>query len=99
MLRWSAPAERVRRRRADLPVRSVSMMTSPQITLTQDAAAIDQRPCPLCQAQMVLACIRPAGLGIDLRTFECIGCNYLERVRVQTVRRLGFAGRIYRDHE
>jgi Zn ribbon nucleic-acid-binding protein len=74
-------------------------MTAPQITLTPEAAAPERRPCPLCNAQMVLACVRPAGLGIDLRTFECVGCNYLERVRAETVRRHGVVGRIDRHHE
>jgi hypothetical protein len=42
-------------------------------------AAIERPACPRCHAQMMLACIVPAFLGTDLRTFECAACNHVLR--------------------
>jgi hypothetical protein len=36
---------------------------------------IERAACPMCQAQMLLARIVPACLGIDLCTFECAMCD------------------------
>jgi hypothetical protein len=38
---------------------------------------IERPTCPKCQAQMLLARIVPARLGIDLHTFECAVCDHV----------------------
>jgi hypothetical protein len=38
---------------------------------------IERPTCPMCQAQMLLARIVPACLGIDLHTFECAVCDHV----------------------
>jgi hypothetical protein len=38
---------------------------------------IERPACPKCQAQMLLARILPARLGIDLHTFECAVCDHV----------------------
>ena len=41
---------------------------------------IDARLCKICSAEMVLARITPARLGINARTFECLRCKHTEKV-------------------
>ena len=36
---------------------------------------------------MVLALVRPANLGFDLCTFDCIKCDRTERITLQAERR------------
>jgi hypothetical protein len=49
-----------------------------------DITAFIHRPaCPKCQAHMMLARIMPAGLGFNLRTFECPKCDHVHEVVVE----------------
>ena len=41
---------------------------------------IEPRFCPTCEAPMVSARVAPARLGLNARTFECLQCNYVEKV-------------------
>ena len=36
--------------------------------------------CPKCQGSMTLVRITPGRLNFDLRTFECVKCNHLEKI-------------------
>jgi transposase-like protein len=38
---------------------------------------IERPACPKCQAQMLLARIVPARLGIGIQTFECAMCDHV----------------------
>jgi hypothetical protein len=40
---------------------------------------IERPACPKCQAQMLLARIVPARLGIDIHRFECAACDHVLR--------------------
>jgi ssDNA-binding Zn-finger/Zn-ribbon topoisomerase 1 len=40
--------------------------------------------CPKCQGPMVLARIVPGRLHFDLRTFECVKCDHVEKTLVAT---------------
>ncbi len=45
---------------------------------------IGGRPCAKCSNPMIVAMTTPAGLGFDLRTFECVKCGRVEKVPVRT---------------
>ena len=41
-------------------------------------------PCPECESPMLLARIDPEGPTFELRTFECVKCNHVERMTTET---------------
>lgn len=45
-------------------------------------AAIESPECPKCQGSMMLSRIKPGRLKFDLRTFECVKCDHIEKVLV-----------------
>lgn len=45
---------------------------------------IESPACPICQASMMLARIKPGRLNFDLRTFECVKCDHVEKLLVPT---------------
>jgi hypothetical protein len=40
---------------------------------------IESGCCPKCQGSMTLVRIKPGRLNFDLRTFECVNCNHVEK--------------------
>jgi hypothetical protein len=42
--------------------------------------AIQRLRCPKCQTRMTLACISPGPTGFELRTFDCAGCDHVEKI-------------------
>ena len=44
--------------------------------------AIESQECPKCQGPMVLSRTMPGRLKFDVRTFECVKCDHLEKVLV-----------------
>src|ERR1035441_9150193 len=44
--------------------------------------AVESDPCPKCQGPMILARIMPGRLNFDLRAFECVRCNHIEKALV-----------------
>jgi hypothetical protein len=38
----------------------------------------ERPPCPKCGGQMNVTLIKALGRGIDQRSFECRGCDYVE---------------------
>lgn len=44
--------------------------------------SIPRPHCPNCQTEMALGRIMPSRSNLDLRTFECINCNHVEKVMV-----------------
>jgi hypothetical protein len=47
-------------------------------------ARIYHPACPKCRAHTMLARIMPAGVGFNLRTFECPKCDHVHEVLVET---------------
>jgi hypothetical protein len=45
---------------------------------------VESDPCPKCQGPMILARIKPGRLNFDLRSFECVKCNHIEKSLVAT---------------
>ena len=46
--------------------------------------AIESKHCPKCQGPMMLARIVPGRLNFDLRTFECVKCDHVQKVLTAT---------------
>lgn len=46
------------------------------------AVAIESQECPKCQGPMMLSRIMPGRLKFDVRTFECVKCEHVEKVLV-----------------
>jgi len=44
--------------------------------------AVENDPCPKCQGPMILARIMPGRPNFDLRAFECVRCNHVEKALV-----------------
>jgi len=44
--------------------------------------AIQLLRCPKCRTRMGLAHISPGPTGFELRTFDCSGCNHVEKIAV-----------------
>ena len=49
---------------------------------TKSTKAVFRPDCPVCQKQMLLARVEPAGVRHDLRTFECAACQHSETVHM-----------------
>lgn len=47
-------------------------------------SAVERPRCTHCQARMNLARIAPGLAGYELRTFECVNCNRVQRTLVVT---------------
>jgi hypothetical protein len=47
-------------------------------------ACVHYPACPKCRARMMLARIMPAGVGFNLRTFECPKCDHVHEVLVES---------------
>jgi RNase P subunit RPR2 len=41
-------------------------------------------PCTQCKTPLILTRIKQSSLGFDLRTFECVNCGRVEKIKVQT---------------
>jgi hypothetical protein len=46
--------------------------------------SIVRPPCAKCDGQMIFTGIISGPVGVDVRTFECVSCNYLEKVAIET---------------
>jgi hypothetical protein len=57
-------------------------MADSKYTATTPRIAIESDPCPKCQGPMVLARIMPGRINLDLRTFECVKCDHVEKILV-----------------
>jgi hypothetical protein len=53
------------------------MSQSQLLSSVVPSVEVERPACPKCQAQMSLARIVPAHLGIDLHTFECVVCDHI----------------------
>ena len=53
------------------------MAQSQSPSLAIPPVAFGRPACPKCKAEMRLASIKPARLGVDLHTFECAVCGHV----------------------
>jgi hypothetical protein len=44
--------------------------------------AIQGLRCPKCRTRMTLARILPGPTGFELRTFDCPGCDHVEKIAI-----------------
>jgi hypothetical protein len=44
--------------------------------------AIQQLHCPKCHARMTLSRISPGPSGFELRSFDCPGCDHVEKIAI-----------------
>jgi hypothetical protein len=42
--------------------------------------AIQSHPCPKCLGPMVLMRIKPSRIGFEMRTFQGVNCDHVDRV-------------------
>ena len=59
-------------------------MAHTDFSLDDGLAAIERPPCPKCDGQMLFTGMVVGPRGFDIRSFECIACNYAEKVLVWT---------------
>jgi hypothetical protein len=59
-------------------------MDGSKCTAATSPIVVESDPCPKCQGSMILARIKPGRLNFDLRTFECVKCNHIEKTLVAT---------------
>ncbi len=57
-------------------------MPRSQTALDFAAYMIGGRACAKCSSPMIVSMTKPAGLGFDLRTFDCVKCGRVEKVPV-----------------
>ena len=56
------------------------IMPHANISLDPSLIAIERPPCAKCDGQMMLTGIVSGPPGFDIRTFECIACDFVETV-------------------
>jgi hypothetical protein len=44
--------------------------------------ALQRLRCPTCQTRINLAQISPGPTGFELRSFDCPGCGYVEKIAI-----------------
>ena len=59
-------------------------MPSLAVLFEPSRIAIQSHPCPKCRAPMVLTQIKPSRIGFELRTFQGVNCNHVDRVVTET---------------
>jgi hypothetical protein len=66
------------------PELRVSIMPSLAVLLDSSRIAIQSHTCPKCLGPMVLARIRPSRIGFELRTFQGVNCDHVDKVVTET---------------
>jgi hypothetical protein len=59
-------------------------MSQTLISFDPSLTVIERPPCPNCSGPMMFTGIASGPAGFDLRTFECVMCDYSEEVAVKT---------------
>jgi hypothetical protein len=44
--------------------------------------AIERLRCPICHSRMMLARIAPGPSGFEHRSFDCLGCDHVEKIAI-----------------
>ena len=66
------------------PKATGSIMPHIDISLDPSLTSKQRPPCTKCDGQMMFTAIASGPAGVDARTFECVSCDYLEKVAVET---------------
>jgi hypothetical protein len=58
----------------------------PSLTVLFDPSrvAVQAHPCPKCLGPMVLTHIKPSRIGFEMRTFQGVNCDHVDKVVTAT---------------
>jgi hypothetical protein len=59
-------------------------MPSLAVLVDSSRVAIQSHACPKCPGPMVLTRIKPARIGFELRTFQGVNCDHVDKVVTET---------------
>jgi hypothetical protein len=59
-------------------------MPSLAVLFDPSRIAIQSHPCPKCLGPMVLTQIKPSRIGFELRTFQGVNCDHVDKVVTET---------------
>ena len=59
-------------------------MPSLTVLFDQSRIAILLHPCPKCLGPMVLARIKPSRIGFEMRRFQGVNCDHVDKVVTET---------------
>jgi hypothetical protein len=59
-------------------------MPSLAVLFDPSRIAIRSHTCPKCQGPMVLTRIKPSRIGFELRTFQGVNCDHVDKVVSET---------------
>jgi len=59
-------------------------MTSLELLFDPSRIAIQPHLCPVCRGTMVLARIKPSRIGFEMRTFQGVDCDHVDKVVTET---------------
>jgi len=59
-------------------------MPSLEVLLDSSRIAIQSHVCPKCSGPMILIRIKPSRIGFDLRTFQGVNCDHVDKVVTET---------------
>jgi hypothetical protein len=59
-------------------------MPSPAVLFDSSHIAIQPRRCPKCLGPMVLTRIKPSRIGFEMRTFQGVNCDHIDKVVTET---------------
>ena len=64
-----------------------SIMPSLAVLFDPSRIAIKSHTCPKCQGSMVLTRIKPSHIGFEMRTFQGVTCDHVDKVVTETYSR------------
>jgi hypothetical protein len=59
-------------------------MPSLAVLFDPSRIAIQSHPCPKCLGPMFLTHIKPSRIGFELRTFQGVNCDHVDKVVTET---------------
>jgi hypothetical protein len=59
-------------------------MPSLAVLFDPSCIAIQFHPCPKCLGPMVLTHIKPSRIGFEMRTFQGVNCDHVDKVVTET---------------
>jgi hypothetical protein len=59
-------------------------MRSPAALFDESRTAIRSHRCPACSGPMILTLVKPSGIGFEMRLFQGVNCDHVDRVIAET---------------
>jgi len=59
-------------------------MPSLAVLFDPSRVAIQPHPCSKCLGPMVLTCIKPSRIGFEMRTFQGVNCDHVDKIVTET---------------